>query len=79
MAYCSPRALISTSFNTVNENNERLYKAKEVVIRGLSPRGVVVASVEDFGMKEYSATELESVVRRGMAAVDSAPKNWSPP
>lgn len=72
MAYCPPQDPTGTSFNTVNENNRQLEKAKGVIVRGLPPSGVIVVSVDGFGMREFPTVELESVVRRGMA-LDSDP------
>ena len=48
------------------EKNEQPEKDKEVVVRGL-PRGVIVASGDDFVRQEFSAAELEAAVRRGVA------------
>lgn len=43
-----------------------------MIVRGLPPRGVIVVSVDGFGMRAFPTVELESVVRRGMA-LDSDP------
>lgn len=43
-----------------------------MILRGLFPRGVIVVSVDGFGMREFPTVELESGVRRGMA-LDSDP------
>lgn len=40
---------------------------KEVVVHGLPPGGVVIASGDDFGMKLFSAKEIEAAVRHGVA------------
>ncbi len=72
MAYGPPQDPTGTSFNTVNENNRQLEKAKGVIVRGLPPRGAIVVSVDGFGMRAFPTVELESVVRRGMA-LDSDP------
>lgn len=66
MAYCPPQDYTGTPFNTVNEKNEQPEKSKEVAVLGLPPRGVIVASVEHFRRKEFSAAELESAARRSM-------------
>lgn len=46
--------------------------SKEVVVRGLPPRGVRIASGDDFGVKEFSAKEVEAVVRH-VVALEAAP------
>lgn len=45
---------------------------KEVLVQGLPPGGVVIASGDNFGMKEFSAKELEVAVRHGVA-LEAAP------
>lgn len=45
---------------------------KEVLVRGLPPGGVVIASGDNFGMKEFSAKELEVAIRHGVA-LEAAP------
>lgn len=50
----------------VNKNNEQL-EGSNVLIQGLPPRGVHVDSVDGFGMKDFSALELELAIRRGVA------------
>lgn len=46
--------------------------SKEVVVRGLPPRGVLIASGDDFGVKEFSAKEVEALIRHGVA-LEAAP------
>lgn len=40
---------------------------KKVVLRGLPPGGVTVASDDGYGSKRFSARELEEAMRCGMA------------
>ena len=49
------------------ENKEQLEKPKEAVVRGIPCKGVIVASGDGFGTKEFSAAELEAAVRHGVA------------
>ncbi|MCJ1347346.1 hypothetical protein MMC31_005569, partial [Peltigera leucophlebia] len=45
---------------------------EEVVVRRLPIGGVLVASGDDFGMKEFSAKEVEAAIRHGVA-LETAP------
>ena len=40
---------------------------KEVVVHGLPPGGIVIAAGDDFGVKLFSAKEIEAAVRHGVA------------
>lgn len=46
--------------------------SKEVVVQGLPPRGIVIASGNNFGVKLFSAKEIEAAVRHGVA-LETAP------
>ncbi|MCJ1348929.1 hypothetical protein MMC31_007162 [Peltigera leucophlebia] len=56
----------------VEERDEQLEKAKEVMVKGLPSRGVIVASGNGFGNREFLAAELEAAVRQGVA-LESSP------
>lgn len=51
----------------VEERGEQLEKAKEAMVRGLPPRGVILASGDDFRTREFSTAELEAAVKREVA------------
>lgn len=45
----------------------KLEEKKEVLVRGLPPGGIVIASGDNSGMKKFSAKELEAAIRHGVA------------
>lgn len=56
--------------STATTGDTKAEEVKEVRVWGLPLRGVYVASGDGYGAKSFTAEELDSAVRNGLAAED---------